>query len=135
VRIERIVVVHDCGEIINPRVVEGLLHGGVAQGAGGALLEEIVYDDAGQLLSNSFLSYLIPTATDLPTMEVAHEKTPSPFIMGGFKGMAEGGAVGSTPAIINAVLDAIGPQALALVATPLTPERVWRLLREAGPKP
>ena len=122
--IKRYVVVEDCGRMINPMVVDGQVMGGVAQGLGGALLEHLVYDDAGQLLTTSFMDYLIPTAVDVPYIEIDHIETPSPLVPGGFKGAGEGGAIAPFGALANAVADALGVRACEL---PLTPERVLSL--------
>ena len=91
-KILRYVVVEDCGRIINPMVVDGQIHGGVAQGLGGAILEHLAYDENGQLLATSFMDYLVPSAADVPHMEVAHVETPTPLTPGGFKGAGEGGS-------------------------------------------
>lgn len=125
-------VVEDCGEMINPLVVDGQVHGGVAQGIGGALLEELVYDDDGQLKSTTFLDYLLPGTTDIPDIGVSHLCTPSPFTLRGIKGMGEGGTIAPGPAIAAAVADALSPIGHAFVnELPLTPERVRRFVREA----
>jgi len=129
-------VVEDCGEMINPLVVDGQVHGGVAQGIGGALMEEFVYDDEGQLLSTTFLDYLLPGTTDIPSIGVSHLCTPSPFTLRGIKGMGEGGSIAPGPALASAVADALSPLGHVFVnELPLTPERVKafaRAAREAG---
>ncbi len=125
VDLTRLVVVEDCGRIINPLVVDGQVHGGVAQGVGSALLEEIVYDDNGQPLTTTLMDYLLPGATDVPPIEVHHIETPSPFTIHGIKGMGEGGAIGPGALIASAVEDAIRPLTDAHVdALPLSPPRV-----------
>ncbi len=129
VKVLRYLVVEDCGKMINPMIVDGQVHGGVTQGIGGALLEELVYDDQGQLLNTSFMDYLIPTATDVPAYEVHHLETPSPLTVGGMKGMGEGGAIAPGPAIANAVCDALRPFNVRVTRLPLKPERVLRLLQ------
>jgi carbon-monoxide dehydrogenase large subunit len=133
VKLLRYLVVEDCGKIINPMIVDGQVHGGVTQGIGGALFEELVYDQQGQLLNTSFMDYLIPTATDVPAYEVHHIETPSPLTVGGIKGMGEGGAIAPGPAIANAVCDALRPFGVRVTRLPLTPERVKSLIagREA----
>jgi carbon-monoxide dehydrogenase large subunit len=132
VKLLRYHVVEDCGEMINPLVVDGQVHGGVAQGIGGALLEEFVYDDEGQLLSTTFLDYLLPGTTEIPHIGVSHLCTPSPFTLRGMKGMGEGGAIAPGPALASAVADALSPIGHAFVnELPLTPERVRRFVREA----
>jgi carbon-monoxide dehydrogenase large subunit len=127
VRILRFVAVEDCGTVLNPMIVEGQVRGAVAQGVGAALLEGLVYDGDGQLLTASFMDYLLPLASDVPAIEVHHMETPSPRTVGGIKGMGESGLMASPAAIINAVLDAVSPYDPALVELPLTPERVLRL--------
>jgi len=125
-------VVEDCGHMINPLVVEGQVHGGVAQGIGGALLEELVYDENAQLMTTTFLDYRLPGATDIPHIAVGHLSTPSPFTVSGIKGMGEGGAIGPGPAIAAAVQDALKPIGDVFVnELPLTPERVRRFVRIA----
>jgi carbon-monoxide dehydrogenase large subunit len=132
VKILRYVVVEDCGQMINPTVVEGQVHGGIAQGIGGALLEEFVYDDEGQLLTTTFMDYLLPGSTDIPNIEVSHIETPSPFTVGGIKGMGEGGAIAPGPVLAGAVEDALGALGRAVVnELPLTPDRVCRFVEEA----
>lgn len=125
VRILKYVVVEDCGRMINPMLVEGQIHGGVAQGLGGVLFEEIPYDEHGQPLTASFMDYLVPTAADIPNIVVDHVETPSPMVPGGFKGMGEGGVISAPAAIVNAVSDALG--GVPIGRYPLTPERVCAL--------
>lgn len=132
VRILRYVVMEDCGRIINPLIVEGQAHGGVAQGIGAALLEEVIYDEAGQLLTGTLMDYLVPTAAELPTIEVGHLETPSPTALGGFRGMGEGGTIGAPAAIANAVADALSPLGIEVNELPITPQRLFQLLRKAG---
>ncbi len=108
-RLLRYVVAHDCGKLINPMIVEGQIHGGVAQGVGGALLEEMVYDEQGQLLTGTFMDYLVPTAMELPPIETVHLEYPSPRNPLGIKGIGEGGAISPPAAIANAVEDALAP--------------------------
>jgi carbon-monoxide dehydrogenase large subunit len=100
-------VAHDCGTMLNPMLVDGQLHGGLAQGIGAALSEELRYDEAGQLLSRTFMDYAIPTAETMPSMTIGHVETPSPHTPGGMKGMAEGGTIGAPATIANAVADAL----------------------------
>jgi carbon-monoxide dehydrogenase large subunit len=128
VKILRYVVVEDCGQMINPLIVDGQVHGGVAQGMGGALLEHLVYDENGQFLSPTLMEYLLPTALDIPTIEVLHMQTPSPFTLGGIKGMGEGGAIAPLPALANAVTDALAPLGVAVDALPLAPARIRHLI-------
>ncbi|HVQ75462.1 MAG TPA: xanthine dehydrogenase family protein molybdopterin-binding subunit [Candidatus Binatia bacterium] len=124
VRVLRHVVVHDCGTVINPMIVDGQIHGGIAQGLGQALSERAAYDEAGQLLTGSLMDYPLPRADDLPHLEVAHLETPSTLTVGGMKGMGEGGTIGAVAAIANAVADALGPAGAAVTRLPLLPERV-----------
>jgi aerobic carbon-monoxide dehydrogenase large subunit len=131
-RLLRYVVVEDCGRIINPLIVDGQVHGGVAQGIGAALLEEIVYDDAGQLLSGTLMDYVVPTACEVPTMDVHHLETPSTTALGGFRGMGEGGTIGAPAAIANAVSDALAPLGIEANELPVTPDRLFRMLKAAG---
>ncbi len=135
VRILRYVVVEDCGAMINPLIVDGQVHGGAVQGIGGAMMEHLVYDENGQLRSQTLMEYLLPSALDVPTIEVHHLQTPSPFTLGGFKGMGEGGAIAPLPALANAVSDALAPLGISIDALPLSPERIRRLIepREAQP--
>jgi aerobic carbon-monoxide dehydrogenase large subunit len=127
----RYVVVEDCGRMVNPLIVDGQVHGGVAQGIGAALLEEIVYDDQGQLLSGTLMDYVVPSACEIPTMEVHHVETPSPVALGGFRGMGEGGTIGAPAAIANAVADALAPLQIEIAELPVTPERLFRLIGKA----
>jgi len=126
---------HDCGTVLNPMLVDGQIAGGVAQGIGGALLEELVYDASGQLLCGTFMDYALPIASTVPPLVVEHLETPSPHTPGGMKGMAEGGTIGAPAAIANAVADALGGagvEAGAVNFYPLTPSRVFGLLSGRG---
>jgi carbon-monoxide dehydrogenase large subunit len=128
VRVLRYAVVHDCGRPINPAIVDGQVHGGVAQGIGGALFEELVYDEEGQLLSGTLADYLVPTAADVPPIALAHAETPSPLNPLGVKGVGEGGAIPGPAAIANAVEDALAPHGQVVRRTPLSPAYVRSLL-------
>ncbi len=119
----------DFGTIINPMIVEGQVHGGVTQGIGQALLEQVIYDEDGQLLTGSYMDYTMPRAADVPFFDVQHHETPSPNNPLGVKGCGEAGAIGAPPAVINAITDAIGTNDLAM---PATPQAVWRALRAAS---
>lgn len=121
-------VVNDVGRIINPTLVKGQIIGGLAQGLGGALLEEFVYDDNGQLTSGSLAEYLLPTSTDVPPVTLTHIETPTTLNELGIKGLGEGGAIGGHAAVANAVGDALGDTSRPTV-TPLSPERMWQLLQ------
>jgi carbon-monoxide dehydrogenase large subunit len=127
----RYVAVDDVGTVVNPMIVEGQVHGGVAQGVAQALYEEAVYDRDGNLLTGSFTSYLVPSAAELPSLEVDRTETPSPENPLGVKGVGETGTIASTPAVINAVLDALAPLGVTDIDMPASPERVWRAIQEA----
>jgi len=118
------VIVEDCGTIVNPTVVEGQVRGGVAQGIGTALYEESLYDGSGQPLATTFADYLLPAATEVPSMRIFHMHTPSPYTEFGIKGMGEGGAIAPPAVIFNAVNDALAPLGVELAHTPLTPHRL-----------
>ncbi len=140
VAVRRFIVVEDCGRIINPLVVDGQAIGGVAQGVGAALLEEVVYDGDGQLLTGTLMDYLVPTASEVPAVEVHHLERPSPTTLGGFKGVGEGGTIGAPAAVANAIADALAPLGVEITELPVTPERLFRLIycsggREAGGTP
>ncbi len=128
VKILRYIVVEDCGTIINPLVVNGQIQGGVAQGIGTALYEQVVYDENGQFLTGTLMDYLAPTAVDVPQVEIGHIESPSPYTPGGIKGMGEGGAIAPPAAIANAVADALAPFSVRVNEVPLTPERVLKLI-------
>jgi carbon-monoxide dehydrogenase large subunit len=114
--------VEDCGPVINPMIVEGQVHGAVAQGIGEALGERVVYDGSAQLLTGSFMDYALPTAADLPSFTLGHLETPSPLTPGGYKGMGEGGTIGAPAAIANAVADAVKPFGVRVTSLPILPE-------------
>ncbi|MGE2735638.1 xanthine dehydrogenase family protein molybdopterin-binding subunit [Mycolicibacterium vaccae] len=123
VTLTRYIVSEDVGPMINPNVVEGQIAGGTAQGIGGALLEEMSYDADGNPLSSTFVDYLLPTATEVPAIEYGHVEIPGPGV-GGYKGCGEGGAIGSTPAVINAVNDALAPLGVTITRLPATPASI-----------
>jgi carbon-monoxide dehydrogenase large subunit len=125
-------VAHDCGRVINPVIVEGQVHGGVAQGVGGALFEEMVYDESGQLLTGSLMDYLVPTAMELPPIETVHLEYPSPRNPLGVKGLGEGGAISPPAAIANAIEDALRPFGVKITETPVSPSRLLALIN--GPR-
>jgi carbon-monoxide dehydrogenase large subunit len=129
VKILRYIVSEDCGPMINPNVVEGQIAGGTAQGIGGALLEHLAYDEDGNPLATSFMDYLLPTAMEVPAIEYGHIETPSPG-PGGYKGVGEGGAIGSPPAVVNAVADALSPFEVNVTRLPLSPARLLALVHE-----
>jgi carbon-monoxide dehydrogenase large subunit len=122
--IEKYVVVHDCGVVVNPMLVEGQILGGTVQGLGGALLEEFAYDSEGQLLTGSFMDYLLPTASDVPDVELIHQHSPSPLNPLGVKGVGEGSAISPPVVIANAVSDALAPFKLEFNTTPIRPEQI-----------
>jgi carbon-monoxide dehydrogenase large subunit len=131
VTVLRYVVAEDCGRIINPLIVDGQVHGGVAQGVGVALLEEVVHDADGQILSASLVDYLLPTAVEIPAMDVLHVESENPDNLTGFRGMGEGGTIGAPAAIANAVADALASLGVDVTTLPLTPERIFRLVEAA----
>ncbi len=128
VELKRYVAVDDCGRIINPMIVDGQVHGGLAQGIAQALFEGVVYDDAGQLVTGSLMDYALPTARGLPSFETDHTVTPTPVNPLGVKGVGEAGTIGSTPAIVNAVVDALKPFGVTHIDMPLRAEKLWRLM-------
>jgi aerobic carbon-monoxide dehydrogenase large subunit len=128
----RYVVAHDCGRVINPTIVEGQVHGGVAQGIGGALLEEMVYDETGQLLTGSLMDYAVPKADDLPLIETVHLEFPSPRNPLGVKGLGEGGAISPPAAIANAIEDALAPFGVRVTETPVSAARIVALLQASA---
>jgi carbon-monoxide dehydrogenase large subunit len=129
VAIEDYAVAHDCGNVVNPMLVEGQIMGGAAQGLGGILMEGIVYDADGQLLSGSLMDYALPTAGDVPSIRIVHQHSPSPLNPLGVKGVGEGGAVAPPVAIANAVCDALAPFAAEINATPISPQELVRMAR------
>ncbi len=129
IAILRYVAVDDCGTVINPMIVEGQVHGGIAHGIGNAFLEEVVYDGAGQLMTGTLMEYALPRAADVPSLEVHHVVTPSPLNPLGVKGAGEGGTLPAPAAIANAVADALRPLGVEVTEMPLTRERLWRRVR------
>jgi carbon-monoxide dehydrogenase large subunit len=121
VSVPRYVLVEDCGPVVNPTIVEGQIHGAVAQGIGEALLERIVHDETGQLVTGTLMDYALPKAADVPSFEIGHLETPSPLMPGGIKGMGEGGTIGAPAALANAVADALG---VPITALPIAAERL-----------
>ena len=127
----RYIVGEDCGAMINPNVVEGQIAGGTVQGIGGALMEEIAYDDDGNPLSTTFMDYLLPTSTEVPVIEYGHLESPGP-LPGGYKGVGEGGAIGAPPAVVNAVNDALAPLGVTLTRLPLSPANILDAIARAS---
>jgi len=131
IEFQRYLAVDDCGNIINPMIVEGQVQGGVAQGAAQALWEGAVYDDDGNLVTGSMMSYAIPKAEFLPNFELGKTETPTNVNPLGVKGVGETGTIASTPTVYNAVMDALAPLGVQQVDMPLTPERVWTAIQDA----
>ncbi len=132
IQLKRYVAVDDCGNVINPLLVDGQVHGGIAQSLGQALLEEAVYDENGQLVTGELMDYAIPRAWDVPRFETARTVTPSPVNPMGVKGVGEAGTIGATPAIVNAVVDALRPLSVRDIPMPLKRERLWALFQKKG---
>jgi carbon-monoxide dehydrogenase large subunit len=130
VKIRKYASVDDVGTIVNPLIVEGQVHGGIAQGVAQALWEGAVYDENGQLLTSSLNDYAVPKASYFPTLEVDRTETPTDVNPLGVKGAGETGTIASTPAVVNAVVNALAPLGIRHVDMPLTPERVWRAMQE-----
>ena len=128
----RMIAVDDCGNVINPLIVEGQVHGGLAQGIGQAMFEEVVYDEDGQPVTASFMDYVMPRAADLPAFTLDKTVTPTPVNPLGAKGVGEAGTIGSTPCVVNAAVDALAPFGVRHIDMPLRPERVWRLIQGNG---
>lgn len=129
VSLKRFIAVDDVGNVINPMIVDGQIHGGVVQGIGQALLEHAFYDEDGQLVSGSYMDYAMPRADDVPMIETDRTTTPCPHNPLGVKGAGEAGAIGSTPAVVNAVMDALSPYGVKNLSMPLTSESVWRAMK------
>ena len=129
--LQRYVAIDDCGNIINPMLVDGQVHGGIAQGLGQAMYEGAVYDENGQLLTGSFMDYAIPKATQVPRFETEHTTTPSPVNPLGVKGVGEAGTIASSPCLVNAVVDALSPFGITDIDMPMTPNRVWQAIQDA----
>ncbi len=128
VSIRRYVAVDDCGNILNPLIVDGQVHGGVAQGIGQALWEQAVYDDSGQLITGEFMDYTMPRAHMMPWIESAHTVTPTPVNPLGVKGVGEAGTIGASPAVVNSVVDALSPLGVRHLDMPMTPEKLWKVI-------
>jgi carbon-monoxide dehydrogenase large subunit len=128
IKLRRYVAVDDCGRILNPLIVDGQVHGGVAQGLGQALWEKAVYDDNGQLLTGELMDYTVAKAHMMPWIESSHTETPSPVNPLGVKGVGEAGTIGASPAVVNSVVDALSPLGVRHIDMPLTPESIWKLV-------
>jgi carbon-monoxide dehydrogenase large subunit len=131
VRIQRWVNVDDCGNVINPMIVDGQVHGGIAQGIGQALFEDAVYDADGTLLTAGLIDYPMPTAGDLPSYELHRTVTPTDVNPLGVKGIGEAGTIGSAQTLVNAVVDALAPMGVKHIDMPLRPKRVWQAMQNA----
>ncbi len=131
VKILRYVAVDDVGVVVNPMIVDGQVHGGVAQGIGQALYEHAIYDEAGQLITGSMTDYAVPNMTQIPMIETARTETPCPHNLTGIKGVGETGTIASSQAVVNAVVDALSPLGIKHIDMPLTPERVWKAIQAA----
>ncbi|MCI0529783.1 MAG: molybdopterin-dependent oxidoreductase, partial [Nitrospira sp.] len=134
IKIRRYIAVDDCGNIMNMLTVHGQVHGGIAQGLGQALYEEVIYDENGQLITGSFMDYCIPKAHQLPHYELDHTVTPTEVNPLGVKGVGEAGTIGSTPAMVNAVVDAFAHLGVRNIDMPLKPEKIWKVIKEHGHK-
>jgi len=132
IRLRNYFAVDDCGRILNPMLVDGQVHGGIAQGAGQALVEGLIYDENAQLLTGSLMDCAIPRASLFPWFETANTQTRTPVNPLGVKGVGEAGTIGSTPAIVNAVLDALSPLGVRHIDMPLQPEKIWNILKQAA---
>lgn len=128
-KIVRYIAVDDCGKVINPLLVDGQVHGGIVQAMGQALYEEVVYDEQGQLITGELMDYALPKASQIPWLETDRTETPSPVNPLGVKGVGEAGTIGATPAIVNAIVDALSPYGVKHLDMPVRPENVWRLIR------
>jgi CO/xanthine dehydrogenase Mo-binding subunit len=131
VDIQKFVVVHDCGRVINPLILDGQIQGGVAQGIGNSFYEHLIYDENGQLLNGSFMDYLLPTALGVPNVSVGHKETPSPLNPLGTKGAGEAGAIPVGPLFAQAVEDALQQEGLEILEIPLSPNRLWELVQNS----
>ena len=134
VDIQEFVVVHDCGRVINPLILDGQVQGGVAQGIGNSFYEQLIFDENGQLLNGSFMDYLLPTALDVPNVTVGHVETPSPLNPLGTKGAGEAGAIPAGPLFAQALEDALQVEGLEILEIPLSPARLWELVQAAQGK-
>lgn len=131
IEIKRYIAIDDCGNIINPLIVAGQVHGGVAQGLGQALWEHAIYDDDGQLVTGELMDYALPKASMMPWIESAHTTTPSPVNPLGVKGVGEAGTIGASPAVVNSVVDALSTLGVRHIDMPMTPEKIWKLVQGA----
>ena len=131
IEVLKYVAIDDCGNQINPLIVEGQVHGGVIQGLAQALFEEAVYDEDGNLKTTTLAEYLVPAASDVPSITTGHTITPSPTNQLGVKGIGEAGTIGAAPAVINAIIDALSGLGVTSMAMPASPQTVWRTIQSA----
>ena len=132
VDVVRYIAVDDCGPAINPLLIDGQIHGGIVHALGQALYEQVVYDEDGQLVTGTFVDYALPSAAEVPSFETDRTETPSPVNTLGVKGVGEAGTIACSPAVVNAVIDALRPLGVDFINMPLTPMRVWEASRRAG---
>ncbi len=132
IKVRRFVAIDDCGNIINPMIVQGQVHGGLTQGIAPAMYEELIYDEDGNMLNGTLMDYLVPTAVESPSWETGHTFTPSPHHPIGAKGVGESPTIGAPPAIANAIIDALSPYGIMHLDIPITPYKVWKALKEKG---
>jgi aerobic carbon-monoxide dehydrogenase large subunit len=132
VEVVRYVAVDDCGPAINPMLIDGQVHGGIVHAIGQALYEQVVYDEDGQLVTGTFVDYALPTAAEVPSFETDRTETPSPTNTLGVKGIGEAGTIAASPAVTEAVIDALRPLGVQWIDMPLTPMRVWQAIQAAG---
>jgi carbon-monoxide dehydrogenase large subunit len=132
IKIERYAVAHDCGVVVNPMLVDGQVIGGTVQGIGGALFEELPYNEEGQPLAASFMDYMVPLASDVPDIDLVHIETPTPLNPLGVKGVGEGGAIAPPAALTNAIMDALAPFGADFDSTPIKPEQIFNAICAGG---
>ena len=131
VKLERFIIVEDAGVLLNPMIVEGQIHGGVAQGIANALYEAVLYDPDGNILTGSLADYLVPTMSEIPDLEIHHLETVTDASITGVKGVGEGGAIGAPAAVLNAITDALSPFGVEIFEMPITPQRILHLVSES----
>ena len=132
VTIDKYVIAEDCGRVINPLIADGQAHGGVAQGVGVALMEEVMHDASGQIMTASLVDYVVPSAVEVPSVDVLHVEAELPETVGGFRGLGEGGTIGAPACISNAISDALSHLDIEITKIPTTPERLFQLIKEAN---
>jgi aerobic carbon-monoxide dehydrogenase large subunit len=130
IEIKKYIAVDDCGKVINPLLVDGQIQGGIVQGMGQALFEEVIYDEHGQLLTGNLMNYALPRAANLPRLNLTRTETPTSVNPLGVKGIGEAGTIGSTPAVVSAVIDALAPFGVTHIDMPLTPQKIWSVCQE-----